>query len=468
MDRRKSLEVLRDFLKDKDRKISDEEQWLRSIEADCVLSDAAFLGWYDHNITCSSVSTHEWVHRSAAANAAGVPSVLITNFSFDSVYSYLSTSFIDQDDASQEQANSDLLQAASTKQEALVPDLPISLKELQPLVQQILDGYRCADLLLRLPGCIPLPSFSAQPALPSPQWVDLTSRRFHSRVIDHLTQDPSLYELHPQLPFPAEFAPKTIPRRVIQAPLVVRSPDPAVYTSKGRSRLLDSIGVPSHLHDSARTKVLLVSFGGQIFHKPHSRSHSRSPSAASTPHSNGSDNKENVKQKPNGVASHSDETHAEALSNALRSTIVTSQQPVPPPSTPRVRQTSINSSISRNSSLRRGQLRIVGAPPAAIPASPTVPTFTATPPTPRPRSDNQNPFIELIRDHNVEEEVPLLFPDDSWIAIVCGVPKDWGKEDGEDLPDNFFVAPKDVYMPDLTAVADVLLGKLVRDLRISL
>ena len=35
------------------------------------------------------------------------------------------------------------------------------------------------------------------------------------------------------------------------------------------------------------------------------------------------------------------------------------------------------------------------------------------------------------------------------------------REDGEELPENFFVAPKDVYMPDLTAVADVLLGKLV-------
>ena len=43
---------------------------------------------------------------------------------------------------------------------------------------------------------------------------------------------------------------------------------------------------------------------------------------------------------------------------------------------------------------------------------------------------------------------------------MCGVPKDWGKEDGEELPENFFVAPRDVYMPDLTAVADVLLGKL--------
>jgi len=55
--------------------------------------------------------------------------------------------------------------------------------------------------------------------------------------------------------------------------------------------------------------------------------------------------------------------------------------------------------------------------------------------------------------------------DDTWIAIVCGVTKEqWNAVDGdvdEGLPDGFYVAPKDVYMPDLTAVADVLLGKLV-------
>jgi len=57
-----------------------------------------------------------------------------------------------------------------------------------------------------------------------------------------------------------------------------------------------------------------------------------------------------------------------------------------------------------------------------------------------------------------------LLPDETWIAIVCGVSKEqWntGDEDGDDgLPAGFYVAPKDVYMPDLTAIADVLLGKL--------
>ena len=59
------------------------------------------------------------------------------------------------------------------------------------------------------------------------------------------------------------------------------------------------------------------------------------------------------------------------------------------------------------------------------------------------------------------EEEPRLLPDETWIAIVCGVSKEWAMEDGEELPGNFYVAPRDVYMPDLTAVSDVLLGKLV-------
>lgn len=52
---------------------------------------------------------------------------------------------------------------------------------------------------------------------------------------------------------------------------------------------------------------------------------------------------------------------------------------------------------------------------------------------------------------------PRLLPDDSWIAIVCGAGDAWGHEH---LPMHFFVAPKDVYMPDLTAISDCYLGKL--------
>ena len=37
--------MLENFLQTKEIKIWDEVQWLKSIHAHCVLSDAAFLGW---------------------------------------------------------------------------------------------------------------------------------------------------------------------------------------------------------------------------------------------------------------------------------------------------------------------------------------------------------------------------------------------------------------------------------------
>lgn len=45
MDREKSRHVLEDFLEQKPAKLEEEARFLRDVEADCVLSDAAFLGW---------------------------------------------------------------------------------------------------------------------------------------------------------------------------------------------------------------------------------------------------------------------------------------------------------------------------------------------------------------------------------------------------------------------------------------
>ena len=55
-------------------------------------------------------------------------------------------------------------------------------------------------------------------------------------------------------------------------------------------------------------------------------------------------------------------------------------------------------------------------------------------------------------------EAGLLPP--GWIAIVCGLSGE-GNEIRKDLPAGFFASEKDVYVPDLTATADVVLGKLV-------
>lgn len=402
---------------------------------------------------------------SAAANAAGIPSVLITNFTFDSVYSYLSTSLVD---GSGPGSQSDALEISpTTAGPKLEPDIPLPRSEVEPLAQQLWSGYRCADLLLRLPGAIPIPSFVEEPCLPSPDWIDIETRAFNGSVTEHLVTSPSQYTLHPQIPFPSSFPPKPLPREVRSAPLLVRSTDPAVYTPEGRARLLDSIGVPQRLHDPSRTKILIVSFGGQIFHKPpsHSRTHSRCSSRGGrtpdqavlgpskiingVPQHAPADVKDTKRSLP--AESENAAAGVDALTNALRSNFVSN----PNPSTVRV---------SRASSLRRQSILIIpGAPPASIPSSPivsSIPVFNTVPPTPRPSETTENPWDQSIVEQE-EETVGTLVPDDSWIAIVCGVSKDWAEEDGEELPENFYVAPKDVYMPDLTAVADVLLGKLV-------
>ncbi|KAI0360209.1 hypothetical protein OH77DRAFT_911072 [Trametes cingulata] len=463
VDRRKSVEVLEKFLLEKDLKVAEESQWLRSIKADCVLSDAAFLGCL-------------------AANEAGVPSILITNFSFDSVYSYLSTPFIDEPPKPDPPLDA-LLPPPAKAPEELEPDVPVPLDELAPLVEQIHSGYRCADLLLRLPGAIPLPSFALNPSLPSPDWVDINTRTFKPSVVDHLTQPPSTYKLHPQIPFPPQYPPKPLPREVRSAPLLVRPTDPSVYTPEGRRRVLNYIGVPEHLHDPEHTKILIVSFGGQVFHKPHSRSHSRTPSKAATPADVPSafPLSPNAPDKPIIPLAETQESlvdperHAQALSDALKNAALNrpetssgqNQSPAVAPARALPAHLTLDGDHPHTRPRGHSQLRLAGAPPAAVPTSPRLPTqmpaFVTIPPTPRPVDGFDAPeprWDGALGEAEVQEAEPRILPDASWIAIVCGVSKDWGREDGEELPENFFVAPRDVYMPDLTAVADVLLGKL--------
>ena len=430
--------------------------------------------------------------RSLAANEAGIPSVLITNFFFDSVYSYLSTSMIDESSKPIHPTVDAMLSPTSIHaKDELEPDTPIPDDELAPLVAQIHAGYRCADLLLRLPGTIPLPSFATHPTLPSPAWIDDSTHHFKPSVPRPLAQPPSSYTLLPQIPFPPQYPPKPLLRSVRDAPLLVRPPSADIYTPEGRSRLLTSLGVPEHLHDPAQTKILVVSFGGQIFHKPASRSHSRTPSKPATPTvvPPQSPNGDTVQpappalspsgsSEPHPAPGTSTEGHAQALADALRE------------AAPRCAHTegSTDSSgssngygawadpkpPSRTNSLgaRFSKLRVAGAPPAAVPASPrpttqgfvvsspsSVPAFqTVTiPPTPS-IADEFSPHPAPL-DEGDSEDARIL-PSDSWIAIVCGVPHDWGNADGESLPARFFVAPRTAYMPDVTAVADVLLGKL--------
>ena len=387
-------------------------------------------------VTLSS-GLSSYFFSSLAAHKAHVPSVLITNFTFDSIYSLLSASFIEQF-PSQHLAD-------PTSSAEHPPDTPIPEAILSPLVQQIFDGYRHADMLLILPGAIPIPSFSISPSLPSTQWIDPNTRHFKPQVVRHLVQDPHAYTLHPSIPFPPNGpdAPvaKPEPRSARVAPLLVRSPSDDVYTPEGRSRFLSSIGISREHHDPANTKILIVSFGGQVFHKP---SRSRTPSRPAS---------------PNRRLGQQDELSSNSFTYQL------SQE--------------LDLLSKENSSETRGQvfgplhIFVPGAPAPAAMLSPVIPTLTTIPPTPI-LGDFSN------GDASVEQENSdvrsLMLPDASWIAVVCGVADshEWkirrhdatstGKSSGEgdsDLPEGFYIAPRHVYMPDLMAVGDVLLGKLV-------
>lgn len=398
---------------------------------------------------------------SLAAKEIGIPSILITNFSFDSVYSYLSTPILDVAPSSHH-----------TDSLPVVSDIPIDesipYSELAPLVEQIHAGYRCADLLVRLPGYIPIPSFFIQPSLPSFKWVDAESQRMWPNIIDDLTASQARYEPHPCVPFSAAAQRGKIKRSVVQAPLLVRPPSStlSVYTKEGRSKLLASIGVPIALHGSGQTKILVVSFGGQVFRKP-SCSRSRTPSRSVS-----REHVLDLDTNPHPLTSHTKLKHKNGLGfdnitnqvfNNTDLTVVNSDLHIPLPTKFSLDDFLVNS-VTPTRLATPGHIWIPGAPPASKPlASPTiqpptvdVPTVHATPPT---------PDISYFTAEDLNSDISRLLPDSSWIAIVCGVSKEkWASESQDKdsvLPEGFYVAPRDVYMPDLTAVADVLLGKLV-------
>ncbi|KZT40036.1 hypothetical protein SISSUDRAFT_983935 [Sistotremastrum suecicum HHB10207 ss-3] len=381
VDRRKSTEVLARFLSRKDDKLLVEVDWLRRERIDCVLSDAAFLA-------CS------------AARAASLPSVLITNFTFDSVYSYLATPVIDRDPPS-------ILPATE-------PDTPVPSAELEPLVNEIHGGYRCADLLLLLPGHIPIPSFGVEPPLPSTGWIARNAfcHDFTDEISDLLLQDqtsiPILPHIDPRV---------TIPRQVISAPLIVRTPTPKIYTAEGRTEFLTSIGIPSQYHNPEKTKILAVSFGGQTFRKPNS-SATNTPARASSP---ALDDKQLVRNN-----------HAHDLKLKL-----------------------MLPNHHHNSTPRQSSQTLASTSPIATPSHIFVPGA--------PPAINTSPVVAstpTFHNYSPLPEEPRFLPSGDWIAVICGLSHAAIQEDHADLPDGFYIAPPSVYVPDLLACCDVMLGKL--------
>jgi L-arabinokinase len=64
----------------------------------------------------------------------------------------------------------------------------------------------------------------------------------------------------------------------------------------------------------------------------------------------------------------------------------------------------------------------------------------------------------------IDDEDQLLPP--GWIAVVCGLAAATATD--EELPERFYRVASDAYIPDLTAIADVVLGKLVRAVSVTL
>ncbi|KAH8826507.1 hypothetical protein DL96DRAFT_1608173 [Flagelloscypha sp. PMI_526] len=523
VDRRKSVDVLDEFLSKKDSLLAKETCWLQSIRADCVLSDAAFLGCL-------------------AAHTLGLPSVLITNFSFDSIYSFLSTKIPD--------SRPTLLQLPQAGYaEADLPDVPIEPSELQPLVEQIWEGYRCADLLVLLPAHIPIPSFWTEPSLPAQEWIDPGTSRPYPEMNKYFGGSLPEQALHPPLPHFSETPKRQRTRKVIHAPLIVRPPTemPSPYSPSGRTKVLEEMGVPAHFHDPTKTKILVISFGGQVFQRPGRSGQmtpvTREPSPDFLHHHRenrrrmSSQSPSLIIDRPSSPSSTSDSTAASASTpptprseasgsqhrpmdigganvvNLLEfKTEPTSPRPTASGDTPVPRNESLSDLYSTlqtslpqppdivaqspDSAAPDSYFFIPGAPPVSrtrsitrspnsathsrfpslsVPVKPPpiehiIPTLITSPPTPAvpdfPSTSLHNPFNSLHLDEHPEDDIVDLLPDETWIAIICGVSKSqWLTQQGDGsggdaMPDRFFIAPRHVYMPDLTAIADVLLGKL--------
>lgn len=216
VDKYETFENLNKFIKfDRSRILNEEIDWLKSEGIQCVLVDAPF-------VPC------------AAAFEAGIPSVIISNFTFCSCYSYLSMP----------NSSSDPSIKSEEVQDPIDPDL------LDPLVKVVISDYSKAKLLLRLPGSIPIPGFDTDVELPSTKWVDLPNHSFQDHIHNLLNRST-----------------EEIPRPVKDLPLVFRKISKEIYKPNQKLKLLKLLNVPVSLQ-TLDTKILLISFGGQVIPRP--------------------------------------------------------------------------------------------------------------------------------------------------------------------------------------------------------
>lgn len=420
---------------------------------------------------------------------------------------------------------------------------PIPADQIEPLVRQVIKDYSNASLLLRLPGCIPIPAFDTDVPMPAEKWTNLEAHSFRQNIMDLLARDTSSI---PACTCEAQSTPngqqnsRRRRRKVIETPLIARPVANDVYTTQKRQATLSSLGIPSHQHDAETTKILVVSFGGQSIPKP-SSSRPMTPVPGSR---NGSISLENgvqlkslndldglleavktsldlnekndARSKTNGHVespfqhtvmdynSNGTNGHATPLDKSASQEAAPSSHNKALPTEEEMTSAALSRGKSAAPRLQRlmtqDHIYLPGAPPALH-----KPGQISSPPQMGARhrrkisleipkmyqskgetgsstveeqielttidasfeSDSGSQSInagqnnEVLSTSNEAGELPAeedeqLIPK-GWIAIVCGLSV---KDGADELPENFYAAPRDVYVPDLTAICDVLLGKL--------
>ncbi|CAO3671920.1 hypothetical protein G6F70_003648 [Rhizopus microsporus] len=204
VDRHQTISNLKSFLSRRTSILDQEAEWLKEVKADCVICDAPFL-------PC------------AAAAKVGIPAAISSNFTFDEVFMGL--------------CEGDELD-----------------EEIKCMVQQTIDDYRHADLLIRLPGAIRIPSFdNAASLVPHTPFSATTFADAHKKGVAngkvHLPCT-SVSNVQRQHPLPG------FVRRIIDVPLVFRK-----YQTP-REQVLEQVGIPKEIYQTH--KILLLSFGGQL------------------------------------------------------------------------------------------------------------------------------------------------------------------------------------------------------------
>ncbi|KAF7731008.1 hypothetical protein EC973_001054 [Apophysomyces ossiformis] len=199
VDREQTIRHLRQFLARRPVTLATEIDWLKKVQADCVVCDAPFL-------PC------------AAAAGANVPAAIASNFTFDEVYNGL--------------REGDSLD-----------------EEILEMLQQVVGDYECADLLIRLPGAIRIPSFDNTAYLVPQTPANATF--------------PGIVNGKPQLPCVSVSTIRNnrskMPRRIVDVPLVFRK------YRREREDVLQSLAIPPEIYTTH--KILLLSFGGQALGK---------------------------------------------------------------------------------------------------------------------------------------------------------------------------------------------------------